>query len=784
MAQNEVYLPEINLSFIKRDQRQFNEVFEVKNHMMKFRSLRYVTNVFSCFRKGEFFFSFGVLYRDSNITETNILKLFFPICILLALVPKDSNRILTIENITLAVIDVYQDLIPPGVRKVGLGQLKIRYLTIAICGGGYFSRFKLEDTLREYNISYSYVYFLREDSFASLAKGLPQADDPLFSSHTMFGDKLSCIKNICSRPSNFEDNNCLIAILGHGYNPWPFFNEKRPQEEGLKVADTKNFYNETFPVCNDDLGYTLPWLIRDYTKSSSCFVICQTTSCANIIANGATAKAIKWLREQRRDYWQAYDNLIILIPYGGQYMEDEMIEITKATDEGIIIVCAAGDCKEGGDVVFPAALGTVISVGVAGTGPKGREVDVSVNFSNHPLRRGDINLPGDCGVAAAKIAGLLAQLLSYIHTILNRPRDLDESSRRIVSAIKSTPHHLHTCVIRELLVNEGNGSHHPQLGYGDGGEIIMSLCNAGPTDLIEKLANVILKRHFEPRVEAEPRYPQVVVSLDDREKRYHGLTGDRIIVAVFDCKNDHGEKCVSVLRTLCPAATVWQDFNTKQFSQPFYNQLLSQTDVVSCSIAVHSFDYDLCTAVNKAVMEGKIIVFAAGNYGQSHSNTVMYPGRIGNILVIGGRDAYYNRVGLSSVGREMDFLAEALQFKGGTSFAAPVVAGYIALLLEFIKGEMKDYTVFAWSENPCTRVYEWRDIEAFDAAHNVFAMRALLKLLVPKPRVHSEMEGFGSLDFSELFPSYRLRNNQFAKVRAKEKIYNRLQKFYCRYHKT
>ena len=38
-----------------------------------------------------------------------------------------------------------------------------------------------------------------------------------------------------------------------------------------------------------------------------------------------------------------YNNLVILIPYGGQYMEDEMIAIYKATDEGINIVCAAGD---------------------------------------------------------------------------------------------------------------------------------------------------------------------------------------------------------------------------------------------------------------------------------------------------------------------------------------------------------------------------------------------------------------------------------------------------------
>ena len=649
------------------------------------------------------------------------------------------------------------------------------------------------------------------------------------SPHSMFGKHLALISPILYQPAkvykykDFKGDRILIAVLGYGYNQWPFFMPDTLcemiglQTRKLEVIDERNFADGT-SVCNDNIGYTLPWLIHDYTKTSH-FVICQTTYCDGTIANGATAKAINWLREKWKNTWTRtsgflaarqlrlvppYNNLIILIPYGGQYMKDEMIQITEATDEGIIIVCAAGDCRKGGggDVVFPAALGTVISVGVAETGPRGREIDVSIDFSKQrgrwqgPYDDSRVYLPSDCGYAAAIITGLLSLYLSRINTTFKAASDyaLDHNKQAIAEAIKKQcRNYVHTCIVRELLVSKGNGSHDPQLGYGDGEKIIADLLNE--KDILKDLADVILKKFFFEHCKGSYNYTPLTVAIsdDEREVSLHGLTGDGVIIAVFDKKKPanspdpgHGEKCESIVRKICPSATVWTRFTGKTVSEmqrPFSNPLIQLTDVVSCSIAVPSFDYKLCTAVNKAVMEDKIIVFAAGNYGQSHSNTVMYPGRIGNILVVGGRDAYHNQVDFSSVGREMDFLAEALQFEGGTSFAAPVVAGYIALLLQFIKEEMAGYEVSAWSKDPNTGEYRWRDIEVFDAAHNVYAMRALLKLLVPKPRVHSETEGFGCLDVSVLLPTYKhecAMTISYVEDKAKEKIKKTLQKFYKR----
>ena len=233
--------------------------------------------------------------------------------------------------------------------------------------------------------------------------------------------------------------------------------------------------------------------------------------------------------------------------------------------------------------------------------------------------------------------------------------------------------------------------------------------------------------------------------------------------------------------TLLSLCTLGDGFNA---SNPTPNNV----DIILCSVSESSYKFELCKATNKAVMAGKIIVFAAGNTGQSQRNTIEYPGRIGNVIVVGGRDSHYNRAALSSIGRELDFLAEAHHLTTigkdtnnfGTSAAAPVVSGYTALVLQFIKEEMADDTVSAWSMDPDTGKYQWRNISVFYAAHNVYAMRALLKLMVPKPKV-SEMEGFGCLDLSELFRSYsepKLKN--FAKGRVQKRIKSTLEDLYKR----
>ena len=141
------------------------------------------------------------------------------------------------------------------------------------------------------------------------------------SPHTMF------IDGFCTNPYLNIKRNCktetgngvLIATLGYVYDL-----------PSLPVIATKNFASKTAPLSD---SYSNP----SFTLApNSDLVLCQTTCFDGTIVNGATAQAINWLKDKWNETWQKkYNNLVILIPYGGQYMEDEMIAIYKATDEGI-----------------------------------------------------------------------------------------------------------------------------------------------------------------------------------------------------------------------------------------------------------------------------------------------------------------------------------------------------------------------------------------------------------------------------------------------------------------
>ena len=880
----------LDLSHIKKDHFRQKAVFDVVSEEMTqkdifsgFNEIVY-TNLVSCYKYGNILSTpFGNIDLGMAISPESapkrILEIFymafFPLSILFALIPEGGDKTLTISEAVVAYV-TGEDLLPSDVCAVasGKGTLKITDLVIVyqhddekivdlISSKKEFTAENVSNKFvaHDFQVSIKRCEFIKidvpPDSLSPIddintSLNLPDINlvPQISSPHVMFatwGKKLPPSKYKKYQP--IKQGGILVATLGYGYDP-----DKLPREKVLATWPAR----EQVDTHN---GFTVHGLIDEYANNAAKFVICRTTNKFGIIVNGATANAIKWLREQwkryERDQWKGwhenYDHLIVLIPYGGRYMEDEMIQITKATDEGIIIVCAAGDCGEGGggDVVFPAALGICLSVGVAGMGPKGREIDITVKFKS-PARQDDLGR--NCGTAAAIIAGMLCLLLSRI--------TLQEPVNRHVQR----KHYSHTCVIRELLVNEGKGSHDPQLGYGDGERIIQSLLDMKDSSMSQKIANVFLRDRFTMEQTDTQRYKPVMVKDEERKKTFYNLEGDGTTIVVidqFDIKKPinrdgddigvedgftifqdpqpytHGVRCATILKTISPNASIkCADTKSKNMEYYFEKCNVKNVDIISLSLSNQSFRLEKCEPVNKAVMAGKIIVFAAGNTGQSQRNTIEYPGRIGNVIVVGGRDLHHNRVEYSPVGREMDFLAEARQLDGGTSYAAPVVAGYIALLLQFIKKEMKDDTVSAWSnpENPNPDAgnpnpdagnpdpdasnpdpdagnpdpdagnpdpvagnpnpdagnpdpdagageYQWGDIPVFKAARNVYAMRALLRqLLVPKPQlhVHSETEGFGCLDFSMLFPYYNDACRDFVAQEAKLKIKDTLQKFYKR----
>ena len=844
---------DVDLSPFPKYDGTINSFNLVKNHMSKFSSKEQLGRIISSYSankgKEKRFIASPTTIDSNSSTIEKICKLFFPVWILLALIPEEE-RSLTIENIAVAQNELHRQSNDPQIPSkttdklrslVGKGFLTVNKLTVVCSSNKLCNIKKLEEELATLgNITIesrklkviiqsasSIDTFLQElraatDGVNEVTVRLMLGDDdngrkitlneadkekifthledddfdaevPILkgiyeSPHTMFEKSL----NLSSQSESLVyslPGTILIATLGYGFPPsvdsGPYLHNR--------IIETKNTTNDTAPVYHDQKTGHPSLIINDYSKFLGSFVICQTTYCNGVIANGATSKAIKWLRGEWKKTWKnEYDNLVVLIPYGGQYMEDEMIQIHEATNEGIIIVCAAGG---GRDVVFPAALGTVLSVGVSNRGPLGREVDIHVSESS-------------CGVAAARITGLLALLLSRIKSILDS-KFSNLLHQAMASAIKKIPHYLHTCVIRELLVNEGNGSHDPQLGYGDGGKILGNLLRLDKSRLLEQLAGVLLKIDaYTGAGNKNSTRQEVEVNEERQRKLFHNLDGSDIIVAVLDqdineeqeemgyhgtcfikskptdALSQHGKECSFVVHSVCPKATILcANFKEKYDHKGFYDCISRSTtiNIISYSRSKPSFDSEMCTAVNKAVVAGKIIVFAAGNTGRRSRNTIGYPGRIGNILVVGGRDLYYNRIGFSSVGKEMDFLAEVeTGYFSGTSYAAPVVAGYIALLLQFIKENMNtdEDRIRAWSKNSQDE-YEWQDIPAFDAAHNVYAMRTLLKLLVPKPQDHSDTEGFGCLDFSTLFPCYDItKSHELVTDSAKTKIRDTLQRFY------
>ena len=783
-------------------------------------------------------------------TKDTIRELVFPLWALLALVP-EAGRERVIVDVVIAHFGKREDLVNSlecfnDPVLLGTGKLKIhdlKFFCEPVLQDAGFNTNDLKECLKKFKIEVGFVTIqnLFEDFFSPNANTLPSCIKEITtankSPHIMFGNCHGII-NLqkpaqCPYPS-FMGDRILIATLGFGYNPSPFCpgTDKATDNISLPVTDNgnKNFATDEGTSARStesivfDQYYSIHWFIHSYSKTSK-FITCITIDGTNTIVNGATAKAINWLREEwKKKTWkwkdqkgveEPYDNLIIVIPYGGQYMEDEMVAINKAIDEeGIVIVCAAGECKKGGggDVLFPAALGTPITVGVVETGPIGREVDVSVDFSKKPAIipsyvGKDAELPKDCGIAVARIAGLLSLLLSRINTVL-RSHNLDEESRQKANTILTTSHYLHTCVIRELLVNNADRSHDSQKGYGDGEDIIKSLLDKTNAELCKSLSDVLVKG-IGGQACCQPSGLLHEATKKDYTHDAH-LNGRGINVAVIDRKKTqkkvctviktnpyntvfksfqnyassdaHGDECAAVVRAIACESAIWRTncSTCNDMSHAFEGctdpDIPWYFNLISCSISIPYFDFSLCSAINKAVINRKIIVFAAGNYGLREPNSITYPGRFGNIIVVGGCDEHHNRLGFSSVGREMDFLAEAAYYHekidkclSGTSYAAPAVTGYIALLLQFIRDQMGDVTIEAWSRDG----NGWVQISAFIAAHNVYAMRTLLKIFSRKLQVlHSEKEGFGSLEYPK---------NLFDGAAAtKDEIERTLQKFYKR----
>lgn len=122
------------------------------------------------------------------------------------------------------------------------------------------------------------------------------------------------------------------------------------------------------------------------------------------------------------------------------------------------------------------------------------------------------------------------------------------------------------------------------------------------------------------------------------------------------------------------------------------NRPIKPVDVINMSLGSPSYNSTIHDAVKKAHNEGVLIVAAAGNSG---TRGVSYPAKYDEVIAVGALELRSNEIRLahySSYGPEIDVVApgsqiistipnSSLQYKSGTSMAAPQVAGLAGLMI-------------------------------------------------------------------------------------------------------
>ncbi|KAI8515606.1 hypothetical protein Bbelb_064190 [Branchiostoma belcheri] len=159
------------------------------------------------------------------------------------------------------------------------------------------------------------------------------------------------------------------------------------------------------------------------------------------------------------------------------------------------------------------------------------------------------------------------------------------------------------------------------------------------------------------------------------------------------------------------------------------------------------FDEELEKCIQEASLNDIVVVCSASNEGRRSSNTILFPARFGNVISVGSHDYLGHASNFTAVGREIDILGpgklrsacpdhktkvtNATSGATGTSFAAPFVAGIVAIILanaQRIGG-------------PSLR----------QAISNNVVMKQILREMASEPGDHTQSRGHGSLDPLRIF---------------------------------
>lgn len=165
----------------------------------------------------------------------------------------------------------------------------------------------------------------------------------------------------------------------------------------------------------------------------------------------------------------------------------------------------------------------------------------------------------------------------------------------------------------------------------------------------------------------------------------------------------HGTLISSIISEIAPEATIMP---IRCFDEepghlgPYPSVLVSGidyavengADIINISWGLSYDSSSVNAAVKRAVDAGCIVVAAAGNTG---TNIVQYPARYDNVISVGATDQDGHIAQFSQYGSDVDVYAPGVRIFGnyiseltsighgsGTSFAAPMVSGAVALLRE------------------------------------------------------------------------------------------------------
>lgn len=486
------------------------------------------------------------------------------------------------------------------------------------------------------------------------------------------------------------------------------------------------------------------------------------------IAKGIGVLTDKWLQNTY------YHTFIICVPSAWNYNRELEAAICRAQSEDIVFVFAAVECRGGGRV-YPAAFGSCFAIGEQSPDSStmyGGALDHVEPGELVHHKNGRIH---GASISAARFTGRLALF-----------------SESLYAAVDGVFIHK-TAVLKEHLLLGVKCDYTSHAGYG----------RVDFKSLIQRPAQQKKVDHAHITTQRDRKEYQSIPFPDDAKDNTKlwrtlnpamSLSGEGIALAMIDdISNDYLNHIAQK-----PHITIYYKNNIKYFyirskelmqecCLPYHrgNHILqcgaivanTSPDCMLLLIKCHKHDdqESALTVVKKEqphillvsavttdtftkfcdslapILSSCVVLCAAGNEGKSDRNTICYPARAGNLIVVGACDRLGNRCAYSSIGRELSLLSPG-QFdvadsagRGATCYATAAAGAFIAQFLQHINTQCKGASI-------CTMPGSKKE-----AISNLVRNTHLMKKLLCNPRMglcckaeHSATEGYGMLQIEKI----------------------------------